>query len=111
MHAQKLPRAQTTLERSNRLSQDMRVAANMQADVIACRLGPINLGGFQADDLSVGLDDNALRDMLPRLGEPFLAYRLQQVVESVHLKRLHGIGVIGSDENGERQMMLRLQRR
>src|SRR5208283_156309 len=67
MHAQKLARAETSLQRCDRLPQDVRVAANVQADVIARRLGPINLAGFQADNLSVGFDHDALRSVLPRL--------------------------------------------
>ena len=41
-----------------------------------------------------------------RFGQPLLAHRLQQVVESVHLERLHRVAVVGGDEDGERHLLL-----
>ena len=108
--------------------------SHVEADVIACRFGPINLVGFQADNFSVRLDDNALRGLLPRfqigqkieqlalksrlrgmrqllasvaqgLGQTVLSHRLQQVIERVHLEGLHRVPVVSGDKDGERHVL------
>src|SRR5271166_4434907 len=67
MDAQELAVAQARLQRGDGLAKDVRGRADVQADVVAGRFGPIDFPRFQADDLTVSLDDDALRRVLPRV--------------------------------------------
>ena len=119
-------------DRVHRLAEQMRVGADVQLDVVAGRLDPVDLVGAHEEDAAARLDDEAIdarlapasdpgrarcrrRSRSPpvaalellarareRLPEPLAIERLEQVVERVHVERAQRVAIVGGDEDHER---------
>ena len=121
------------LDGVHRLAEQVRVGADVQLDVVAGRLDPVDLVGAHEEDAAARLDDEAIEraaapasdpgraraggargrrsralELLPRarerLAEALAIERLQQVVERVHVERAQRVLVVGGDEDDERQL-------
>src|SRR4051794_633490 len=128
MNAKKSLRIDAALQGIHRLAQEVRLRTDVQAQVVAGGLDPVNLFHLEEENTSARLDDQPLQMLAPRPdvaqeGEQLLA-RLgaliaadvglgsfegpgkavaiegfQQVVEGLHLEGTQGVAVVGRDEN------------
>src|SRR4051812_37675086 len=120
--------------RVHRLADQVRVVADVELDVVAGSLDPVDFAGADEEDPAARLDDEAIGlglgrpqvadnggeapldlavavaiDLLAgarqRLAEALAVERLQQVVERVHVEGAQRVAVVGGDEDHERHLV------
>jgi hypothetical protein len=121
-------RVELPLQRRQRLAQQVVLLADVQADVVARGLDPVDVLDADEVDAPAGFDHQALGagaaaggapEQLPEAlaqgrgaplpdlrlgalqggGEAAFVERLEQVIQGVHLERLQRVAVVGGDED------------
>src|SRR5215470_14593928 len=122
MNANELGWIESRLQIAQRLSQQMRLARDMDSHIVALGFDPVNLGGLDKKDAAIPLDheplqialrgfelrqqvSNAVRLLsvwavsdlrlcpIDRSFEAFLVKRLQQIVHCMHVKSAQSVAV------------------
>src|SRR5262245_10252730 len=112
VHAHKPVRSQSLLQPGQRVADDVRFTPHMQNCMLAVRLNPVDLTRLEKRHLAPRADDESidrpfveeaeqvtLGGASQSLVEPLRLDRLQQIVDRVHIERLHRVFIVRRHEN------------